>query len=159
MTKRHWRPTRISALVFAAGSRHKGISGAYRTLPTGGLIGDMAWQRRNARDLPDPETLDPEGDYTGRELEEYADALLRQDARTHNPINGENPILFEEHLYNRRRREILVASGTPDELQGLEDKPGVTRGDGQRIFNRTHPQGRKVNSEDQRRRNGASYYR
>lgn len=62
-------------------------------------------------------------------------------------IGGLNPILFENHLADRRRREIYCAVGTPD--------PSITQG----IYNRTHPQGRKVNSKDQRKRNGASFFR
>lgn len=62
-------------------------------------------------------------------------------------IGGDNPILFEEHLANRRRREILPANGVPD--------PSIVAG----IYNRTHPQGRKVNSEEQRKKNGASFFR
>lgn len=62
-------------------------------------------------------------------------------------IGGEDPILFEEHLQQRRRREIYNAIGTPD--------PSIVAG----IYNRTHPQGRKVNSDSQRKKNGASYYR
>jgi hypothetical protein len=97
----------------------------------------MSWGRRFTRDPVDPETLDPERlDYNNRELEDYADAILRKDAKDGNPIHGDNPILFEEHLYNRRRREILVTSGTPDDIQGLDDERGVHRGDGQKIFNR-----------------------
>lgn len=60
---------------------------------------------------------------------------------------GKNPVLFEEHLKNRQRREIYTTIGTPD--------PSIVQG----MFNRTHPQGRKVNSADQRRRHGASFYR
>lgn len=62
-------------------------------------------------------------------------------------IGGDNAILFEEHLQSRKRREIYTAVGTPD--------PEIVSG----MYNRTHPQGRKVNSEDQRRKNGASFYR
>lgn len=62
-------------------------------------------------------------------------------------IGGDNPILFEEHFHSRRRREIYTSVGTPD--------PSIVAG----IYNRTHPQGRKVNSADQRKKNGASYYR
>lgn len=62
-------------------------------------------------------------------------------------IGGDNPILFEEHLQSRRRREIFPANGVPD--------PSIVAG----IYNRTHPQGRKVNSEEQRRKNGASFFR
>lgn len=62
-------------------------------------------------------------------------------------IKGDAPILFEEHLYQRRRREIYTTIGTPD--------PSIVAG----IYNRTHPDGRKVNSDAQRKKNGASYYR
>lgn len=62
-------------------------------------------------------------------------------------IKGDAPILFEEHLHQRRRREIYNSIGTPD--------PSIVAG----IYNRTHPEGRKVNSPEQRKKNGASYYR
>lgn len=62
-------------------------------------------------------------------------------------INGRAPILFKNHLDDRRRREIYTANGTPD--------PGIQRG----MYNRTHPQGRKVNSDQQRKKNGASFFR
>ncbi len=62
-------------------------------------------------------------------------------------IGGKNPILFENHLQDRRRREIFTSLGVPD--------PSIKRG----IYNRTHPQGRKVNTEEQRKRNGASFFR
>lgn len=62
-------------------------------------------------------------------------------------IKGDDPILFEEHLQQRRRREIYNSTGTPD--------PSIKAG----IYNRTHPQGRKVNSPEQRKKNGASFYR
>jgi hypothetical protein len=62
-------------------------------------------------------------------------------------IGGSNPILFEEHLHSRRRREIYTTIGTPE--------PEIVSG----IYNRIHPQGRKVNSKEQRSRNGASFYR
>lgn len=62
-------------------------------------------------------------------------------------IGGDNPILFEEHMQSRKRREIYTTIGTPE--------PEIVSG----IYNRVHPQGRKVNSEDQRKKNGASFYR
>lgn len=61
-------------------------------------------------------------------------------------IGGKNPILFEEHFASRRRREIYTTVGTPD--------PSIVSG----IYNRTHPQGRKTNSNEQRKKNGASFY-
>lgn len=122
----------------------------------------MSWARRGARDRVEFEDFDPEKeDYTGSELEDFADALLREDAKENNPINGEHPILFDEHLYNRRRREILVESGIPDDSLHIEkaSRPGAYRDTGAPMFNRTHPRGRKVNSEEQRKKNGASFYR
>lgn len=62
-------------------------------------------------------------------------------------IGGRDPILFEEHFQSRRKREIYTSLGTPD--------PEIVSG----IYNRVHPQGRKVNSEEQRKRHGASFYR
>lgn len=62
-------------------------------------------------------------------------------------IQGDNPILFEEHLQTRRKREIYTQVGTPD--------PSIVTG----MYNRTHPQGRKVNSEEQRKKHGASFFR
>lgn len=60
---------------------------------------------------------------------------------------GTHPILFEEHLIQRRRREIYTNEGTPD--------PNIVSG----IYNRSHPQGRKINTDAQRKLHGASYYR
>lgn len=62
-------------------------------------------------------------------------------------IGGEDPILFEEHIQSRKRREIYTQGGTPD--------PEIVSG----IYNRCHPQGRKVNSPEQRKKHGASWYR
>lgn len=62
-------------------------------------------------------------------------------------IAGDDPILFEEHFQSRRKREIYTTQGTPD--------PEIVSG----LYNRVHPQGRKVNSAEQRKRHGASFYR
>lgn len=62
-------------------------------------------------------------------------------------IGGQNPILFEEHFQSRRRREIYNSLGSPD--------PAIVSG----LYNRSHPQGRKVNSPEARAKHGASYYR
>lgn len=99
-------------------------------------------------------------DYSSSELEAYADALLRDDIKEH---GNQKHILFREHLAARARREVSVGSGVADStltnLLPKSDRPGVTAGDGQMMYNRTHPRGRKVNSKEQRSRNGASYYR
>jgi hypothetical protein len=70
-------------------------------------------------------------------------------------IRGPNPILFESHLYNRKRREIYVEAGTPDPAFTMDRKGRPTQG----MYNRAHPEGRKINTKDQRAKNGASYYR
>lgn len=70
-------------------------------------------------------------------------------------IKGKNPILLASHLYGRMRREIYVKDGTPD--------PALNRNRSGRpehlMYNRSHPDGRKINTDEQRRANGASYYR
>lgn len=81
-----------------------------------------------------------------RELDFMADEILRA-SFTHPKAHQEHPmILLEEHLKPRRRREIYVGTGIPD--------PSFYQG----IYWRTHPQGRKVNS-DEARAQGAGYYR
>lgn len=62
-------------------------------------------------------------------------------------IDGANPILFEEHLIKRKKREIYCAAGTPD--------PSIESG----LYNKSHPQGRKVNTKEDRQKHGASYYK
>lgn len=93
-------------------------------------------------------------DVSDTNLEAIADLILRKQARSVNPdtgkergIGGEDPILFEEHIYSRKRREIYPESGTPD--------PSLISGS----YNRTHPDGRKINSKEARQKHGASYYK
>ncbi len=62
-------------------------------------------------------------------------------------IGGENPILFEDHLRARKKREIYCKEGSPD--------PEIVSG----IYNRSHKDGRKINTEEQRKKHGAAYYR
>lgn len=70
-------------------------------------------------------------------------------------IRGRDPILFESHLYNRQRREIYVEAGTPDPAFTTDRFGRPIQG----MYNRTHPDGRKVNTKGQRIKNGASFYR
>jgi hypothetical protein len=93
-------------------------------------------------------------DYTERELAMYSDMLLRAADKDFNDAHEDCPVLFQEHIEPRWRKEVPVASGTPDAT--------ITRSlskDGHTMYNRQHPQGRKVNSKEQRRDNGASYFR
>lgn len=112
------------------------------------------WKRRPSYNRDDRIEYEEGHEYSDRELEQLADQLLRDDARTvveetgkERGIGGENPILFAEHIYQRQKREILNENGVPE--------PGLVQG----IYYRAHPEGRKINSEEQRKRNGASYFR
>lgn len=113
------------------------------------------WKQRPSSGKVEPIVFDPnKTDYTDREKEILADQLLREQAREIDPetgkprgIGGEDPILFAEHIYQRQKREILNENGVPE--------PGLVQG----LYIRSHPEGRKINSEEQRRKNGASYYR
>lgn len=69
-------------------------------------------------------------------------------------IRGRDPILFESHLFNRKRREIHVKDGIPDPAFTM-DRWGKRPIQG--IYNRVHPLGRKVNTPEQRTRNGAAF--
>lgn len=71
-------------------------------------------------------------------------------------INGKDPILFEPHLYNRKRREIHVKDGVPDPAFTM-DRWGKRPTQG--MYYRVHPLGRKQNTNEQRKKNGASFYR
>ena len=103
-------------------------------------------------------------EYTQRELDQLADQFLRDDARAIDPatgkprgISGRDPILFEEHLAKRKSREIMTRA---DERNGVIDPAFSLNSNGQRgMYNREAPDGRKVNTEEQRRKNGASWYR
>lgn len=98
--------------------------------------------------------IEEEERYSPYELDLMAEEILRAHARsidveTGKPtgIKGDNPVLFEEHIQARKRREIYNQNGTPD--------PSINEG----MFWRTHPQGRKVNNDEQRKKHGASFYR
>lgn len=60
---------------------------------------------------------------------------------------GKNHILFESHLKNRRKREIYTSLGYPE--------PEIVSG----LYNRSHPQGRPVNTEKARKEHGAAFYK
>lgn len=118
----------------------------------------MYWQKQLEVDLS---TFDPNGKYTDRELDAYADAMLKEDIREHGNVRH---VLLKDHLDSRRRREYPVDASKIDEsltnlLPKNNDRPVNASGDGQMMYNRTHPRGRKVNSKEQRQRHGASFYR
>lgn len=126
----------------------------YEKIRFGGFDAVTGWKRRPSYKRDERIEYEEGKEYTPKDLERLADQMLRDDARTIDPdtgkergIGGENPILFDEHIYQRQKREILNENGVPE--------PGLVQG----IYYRSHPEGRKVNSEEQRKRNGASYYR
>lgn len=95
--------------------------------------------------------FDPSRSYTAAELEAFADLALREDCAR----RPEAPkVLFQEHAESRWSREVNTKAGTPDD----EITASLSK-DGQTMYNRTHPEGRKVNSDTQRKKNGASFYR
>jgi hypothetical protein len=113
----------------------------------------MSWQRWQKEEAVEYSTFDTNTEYSDKQLEAYSTALLRDDAKE-NKNSAETGILFEEHLQSRRRREVYTKVGVPDD--------SITSGlskDGQMMYWRTHPEGRKVNSNQQRSDNGASFYR
>lgn len=71
-------------------------------------------------------------------------------------IRGQNPILFEPHLYNRRRRELLAAEGVVDPAYTM-DRWGKRPTHG--LYMRSHPLGRKTNTPEQRKAHGAGFYK
>jgi len=111
------------------------------------------WKKRPF-DPGEPIEYEEGKEYTPKELEQLADQLLRAHANSVDPdtgkkrgIGGEDPILFAQHLYERQKREILNENGVPE--------PSLVQG----MYYRTHPEGRKVNSEEQRKKHGAAFYR
>lgn len=88
-------------------------------------------------------TYDPRKDYTQNQLLLLAEKILIEDTR---PPAAHPQVLLVSHLMDRKSREIYVTSGTPD--------PEIVQG----LYWRTHPNGRRVNSDEQRKKNGASYY-
>lgn len=61
-------------------------------------------------------------------------------------FKGDNPVLLEEHIIARKRREIHSATGEID--------PNIVSGS----YNKTHPNGRRQNSKESRELHGASFY-
>jgi hypothetical protein len=99
-------------------------------------------------DITDPEfTFEAGQKYTPSQLDIFASLILRQEIKQGNNLKGKNPILLAEHLKTRQRREIYNSTGVPD--------PSIQQG----LYWRVHPSGRKVNSEEARKKSGASFYR
>lgn len=104
----------------------------------------------------DLEEFDPNKEYTASDLEAYTDLYLwnDKDAKSREEWNDGPAVLFQEHIENRWNREVLNKHGIPD-----DEITKAQSNDGQTMYYRTHPEGRKVNSAKQREVNGASYFR
>jgi len=118
------------------------------------------YYRRKPVKISDLDEFKEGEEYTSSQLEDFGTAFLKRDRRD----SGEShSILFNEQLYNKSKREVLVDAfdidGTLTNVMQDKDRPGVFKGDGQRIYNRAHPLGRKVNDENARKTKGASYFR
>ena len=99
--------------------------------------------------------FDPSGEYTVLQLDLWADAFLRQQINDGKPNTEEPVILLEEHETDRRKREIYAASGkVSDEMLTELQSP-----DGQMMYWRTHPGGRKRNDSFRVEGSKASFYR
>jgi hypothetical protein len=85
--------------------------------------------------------FDPSVKHSRERLDIYATAFLSV-----NDVGSDDGVLFNEHLRERGKREIYNAHGFPE--------PNIVEG----MYWRSHPSGRKVNSLEQRRANGTSYY-
>lgn len=105
-----------------------------------------SFRKEMLAELPE---FDPNAEYDERTLSMFADKFLREAGST-----DTCQFLFQEHIEPRWRKEVRVETGTPDASITNSLSP-----DGQTMYNRQHPQGRKVNSDAQRKSNGASYYR
>ena len=127
-------------------------------LPYGKETGHIEWKPQYEKDSGEP-VLDGEGHLLYVAFPElqcehghrwYKGEGPRRDLR------GRNPILFETHLYNRRRRELLAKEGVVDPAYTM-DRWGKRPTQG--LYVRSHPQGRKTNSPEQRKEHGAGFYK
>lgn len=101
------------------------------------------WYKKTELTLDD---FDANVKWTPKELDEFASLMIREDFKN-NPNFRHPVVLLDEHLTKRYAREIYNTNGFPE--------PSFGAG----LYWRTHPQGRKMNSEEQRKLNGASFYR
>lgn len=106
----------------------------------------------------DLNNLDPSSKYSSSSfMEQFAEAMLREDInKQESPQRYQKHVLgikFDGQLKKIETREKHSKSGTVDDSITAAGSP-----DGQRIYNRSHPEGRKVNTEEQRKEHGSSYF-
>lgn len=120
--------------------KHVAIGGALRHQIPDVHISDKCRIRREVWDF------DPlwEFEYSQRELNLMAEKILLMDEKHFT----EDPYWLPAAQYMERlKREIYTTHGTVD--------PNISSG----MYWRSHPDGRKVNTDEQRKKNSASYYR
>lgn len=128
------------------------------SLPYGTETGHVEWMPQFEKDTGEP-ILDEAGDllyvaYPEMECEQghrwYKGEGLQRG------LDGPNPILFKNHLDKRKQRELLATDGVVDPAYTM-DRWGKRPIQG--LYYRSHPQGRKTNTPEQRKNSGAGFYK
>lgn len=126
-------------------------------LPYGSETGQVEWKAQF-----DKRTGEPIVDAEGEQLYvAFPEMICEEGHRWYKSeglrraLDGPNPILFEAHLYNRKRRELLATDGVVDPAFTM-DRWGKRPTTG--MYYRSHPQGRKTNTPEQRKQHGAGFY-
>lgn len=126
-------------------------------LPYGDETGQVEWKPQF--DKEGEPILDEEGQLLYVAFPEYRCARGHRWYKGEGPrrnISGPNPILFEPHLYNRKRRELLAKDGVVDPAYTM-DRWGKRPTTG--LYTRSHPLGRKTNTPEQRKSSGSGFYK
>ncbi len=106
----------------------------------------------------DLRNLDPSSKYASPHfMDQFGEAMLRADiGRAESPQRYQKHVLgvkFDGQLKKIETREKSASEGVVD--QAITDAGSP---DGQRMYNRAHPEGRRVNTEEQRKEHGSSYF-
>ncbi len=120
------------------------------SLPYGKETGHVEWQLQ--LDEEDNVIINEQGDAVYVGFPEFVCDKGHRWYKGEGPrrnINGKNPILFESHIYNRKRREIYAVDGVIDPAYNM-DRWG--KRPEHLMYNRSHPTGRKTNDATQRAR-------
>ena len=106
----------------------------------------------------DLKNLDPKSKYASQHfIEQFGEAMLRTDIN-----KAESPQRYQKHVVGVKFESQLkkITSREKHSKSGVVDDTITSAGspDGQRIYNRSHPEGRRVNTEEQRKEHGSSYF-
>ena len=108
--------------------------------------------------IVDLKNIEPSSKYTTTFfMEQFGEAMLREDInKQESPQRYQKHTLgvkFDGQLKKIESREKHSKSGVVDDSITAAASP-----DGQRLYNRSHQDGRRVNTEEQRKEHGSSYY-